>query len=257
MHSLVHGVETHYELFQAEKSSDQLIVLLHGWGCTWEIWHQLIPALTQDFDVLIPDLPAFGASADPQDVWTSSDYVDWLAELLTQLAAKKKVMLVGHSFGGKIAALYTAQQRKPFASKLVLIDASGIVQKLSSSKKSLQQLVSLIPEPIKKGLSVAVRQEILHRLGLADDYLLSSEKQRQIFQKIVHEDIHSELGKIAVPTALIWGENDQDTPVTHAKVFEKKISNSQLHIVPGTGHFPFVEKPEIVIEIIKTLSSST
>lgn len=253
MQSMVHGVDTHYELFQAENSSDQLMVLLHGWGCSWEIWHQLIPALTQDFDVLIPDLPAFGASADPTEIWSSHEYVLWLSELLTKVATKKKIVLVGHSFGGKIAALYIAQQSTPLISHLILIDASGVVQALSSSQKKWQTLAQLIPSPLKKRVSVSVRQKILHKLGLADDYLLSSEMQRQIFQHIVHEDIAEQLTHVQVPTTLIWGENDQDTPVAHARVFKDKIPQAKLHIISNVGHFPFVEKPEAVMEIIKGL----
>jgi pimeloyl-ACP methyl ester carboxylesterase len=72
------GVQTHYQ----QIGTGTPLILLHGWGGSWESWHPIITQLSNDFQLIIPDLPAFGKSAEPLTVWDSADYANWLTNTL-------------------------------------------------------------------------------------------------------------------------------------------------------------------------------
>lgn len=83
------------------------IVLLHGWGQNIEMMKPIGDSLSNDFNILIVDLPGFGLSSEPTYVWEIKDYVECIHELLKSLKIEKPIM-IGHSFGGKITLLYSS-----------------------------------------------------------------------------------------------------------------------------------------------------
>lgn len=241
------GVKTHYQ----HMGQGPWLVLLHGWGCDWQIWSPIITSLSEDFHLIIPDLPAFGESETPAKSWNSNDYAKWLIEFLIQtVPAEQAFSLAGHSFGGKIAALYAAAAGDARLQQLVLIDPSGLPDTLTLTKQIQKNVLSLIPDTIKRLIPRSFRHQLLHLTQNSTDYFFSSEAQRQIFRIIYQENIRAQLPQIKVPTLLLWGANDIDTPVSQAHVFGQLIPDSQLTVFEGSGHFPFVDQP---IEFVASL----
>lgn len=238
-------VETFYQLI----GQGEPLVLLHGWGCNWQIWHPLIAGLSDNYQLIIPDLPAFGQSADPPLSWNSLEYVEWLVAFLTEVSPDSKFTLIGHSFGGKVATLF-AVKYPDRVKRLICIDSAGIPDKLTANQLFKQTLVSLIPARLKTALSPETRAKILGTLGVSSDHSFSTSKQRAILKQVVEENIVEQLTLVKQPTLLIWGENDQDTPPHQAKLWQNAIINSQLLIIPNAGHFPFIDQPQIVLRHI-------
>lgn len=243
------GIETFYQ----KMGQGTPLVLLHGWGCDWQIWHTLISPLSETYQLIIPDMPGFGQSSNPESAWSSMTYVEWLASFLDQVE-KSKVLLVGHSFGGKVAALFAVKYPDK-VSKLVLIDSAGIPDRLSVAQSAKQGLISLIPGPLKNSLSSTTRQKILSRLGVSSDHTFSTPTQRIILREVVKENIQEQLTLITQPTLLIWGENDPDTPPHQAKLFQQAIKGSQLVLLPNAGHFSFIDQPQAVLKHLKDFLS--
>ena len=90
----------------------------------------------------------------------------------------------------------------------------------------------------------STRDKIYKKMG-AEDYVATPEL-KETFINVIDEDLTHYLEKITQQTLLIWGENDDATPVSQAKIMKEKIKNSKLIVVPNAGHFSFVDKPEIV-----------
>ena len=84
----------------------------------------------------------------------------------------------------------------------------------------------------------------------SEDYLATPALQ-QTFINIINEDLISLLPKIKIPTLLIWGENDKNTPLADARTMEQTVSNSKLVILAKAGHFSFVDKIEEFVNNIK------
>jgi len=243
MQKQIQGVETHYEVM----GKGEPLILLHGWGCTWEIWYPIMADLSQKFTLILPDLPGFGQSKLLSDDWNSFHYADWLAKFISEIVGEKQFSLAGHSFGGKIAALYAATTPSRLQ-QLFLIDSAGIPSQLSAAKKFQEKLLGLIGAPLKMFLPARVQEKILERVG-ADDYMSSSDQQRKIFKHIVKEDISALLPKISAPTTFIWGSNDFDTPLVDGKKMQNLVEGSYFASLE-TGHFPFIEQPQAFISLM-------
>lgn len=232
---------TNYQLI----GKGQPTVLLHGWGGDWQSWAFLIPELSKKYQLLIPDLPGMGQSSAPaQDDWGSENYCQWLEELIRQtLDPRKKIIIIGHSLGGKIASLYAAHNHDK-VKKLVLIAAAGLPDPLTTRQRLQQSVLGIVPAPFKNMLPAQLKTSLLKLTKSSTDHAQASHAQRQILKNIVQENISQELVKITSPTTLIWGQNDQATPLHQAYKFNQLIKDSDLRILEDSGHFPFIDEPK-------------
>ena len=87
------------------KKDGNAIVYLHGWGQNIEMMEPIANPFEKSNRLIILDLPGFGASEEPKEVWSIEDYADMVHELLKELNVEKPNM-IGHSFGGKITLMY-------------------------------------------------------------------------------------------------------------------------------------------------------
>ena len=83
------------------------IILLHGWGQNIEMMQPLGNPLSKKYRITIIDFPGFGDSEEPKSAWTMYDYAMLIEELVEKLKIKKPIIM-GHSFGGRVAIRYSA-----------------------------------------------------------------------------------------------------------------------------------------------------
>lgn len=247
MYTTASGVKTQFQRL----GHGPTLVLLHGWGCDWQIWSPVISELSKEFRLIIPDLPAFGQSEAPPEPWVSEQYVDWLHNFLSAELGSDSFSIVGHSFGGKLAALLAATHPQVGVRKLILVDSSGLPIALSPIKVLQKNMLSLIPESVKGVVPARLKYQFLKMSGSATDHFQSTDQQRLIFKRIYQEDISRQLPKITLPTLIIWGAEDTDTPPAQAVRFQELIPGSDLVILDSAGHFPFIDQPQQCITLIK------
>lgn len=266
MYKTVLESNTHYQFF--ENKNAPTLVLLHGWLQDWQCFSPIISELSKKFQLVIPDLPAFGKSTlGPNGdgsilSWNSQQYASWVAAFIMSLNLQKSqpLFILGHSFGGKIAAITVAEYASSLAPKisgLVLVDSSGIPVTLTVSKKIKQRIIQAVPNVLKNGLGKNLKQKLLTKLSLSTDHLQSSPQQQKILEKIISENILEYMPKISVPTALIWGRLDEATPVEHATAFHIALQNSELSIFEKSAHFPFLTQPTLFISTISEFITTT
>lgn len=237
-----------------------LLFLLHGWANTWEAWLPVIPMLSDHYTLIIPDLPGFGESEGPALGWTTAEYATWLAAFIKDISIaqhkeNKPYMLAGHSFGGKIAAVFAASLPDAHLSKLILIDASGIPDIVKGKRKMLQLATKLLPRSIKKSLSNTLRSRVYKAFNAETDYVHANSAQRATLAKILPENISSLLPLISQPTLLIWGTQEKFPPLEHGRQFNHLIPSSLL-VTFDTGHFPHhTHASEVATAIIDFLAS--
>ena len=247
MHITCAGVSTHYQHLGRRGS---LVVLLHGWGCTWEVFSPIISELTRQYQLIIPDLPAFGQSALPGlnaagEAWSSRDYLAWLQDFLAQTVKGQDYVIGGHSFGGKLAALLAAQNTVATArlKGLILIDAAGLPDPLTPKEQLAYTVSGLVPNFIKQSLPIKLKQRILAQAQVANDYQAASVDQQAVLRKIVREDLREILPQIVIPTLVCWGALDSTTPLHQGQAFAATIPGAQLEIFDQSQHYPFVDQP--------------
>ena len=218
------------------------VVVLHGWGANIETVIPIVNVLKSSHQVYAIDLPGFGKSDEPHDVFGSFEYAEIVKKFIDHFNLEK-ISLIGHSFGGKLSIIISSTY-KDYVDKLVLIDSAGLIPKRTLSyhiKVKSYKLAKKLYRLFffwKKESEVA---EIINRRFGSDDYRNSSGIMRRILVKVVNEDLSYLLEQIECPTLLIWGDLDDATPLYQAKIMEEKIKDSGLVVLEGTGHFSYVE----------------
>ncbi len=212
----------------------QCVVFLHGWGSNLSDFQGSTQLFSRNFCTINLDLWGFGKSEEPPADWNSEHYVLELRSFLKELGVAQ-AHLVGHSFGGKLAAKFCAQFPENCLS-LILVDSAGIPKKLSFlQKKSIKRYKKL-----KKLAEMGkVDAGVLEKYG-SDDWKESSQTMRKIMANVVREDCTQTFKNICVPTLIVWGKNDKITPVAMGYKIHRLISGSRFEVLEG-GHFCHID----------------
>lgn len=181
-------------------------IFLHGWGLDRSSLISISEKL-KNYNNILLDLPGFGKTALPKRAWGSFDY----AKYIKQNYLQKPSVLIGHSFGAKIA-VKIASNYPELIDKIILIASAGLRKKISFKR--------LIRKILKKS---------------SQDYN-NAGALKPILSKVVREDLTQDLKKIKCPVLLLWGAEDKETPLWIAKKMVKLIKNSKLIIMPGINH---------------------
>lgn len=248
-------VKLHALHYKNDKAECQ-VVLLHGIGASAIQFAKIIPKLRKKYEVWAPNLPPFLNFSElkiPKTHLTAVGEANILSPWLHELSGRKKLILVGTSFGGWVAMEYAI--RFPLdVSNLVLINSSGLKLGLretrdylarAKSKKETIEILSLIYTKWKK------------YLWLWSSLFQAAWEHPSVQHLLFDEDgqipIDNELKKLTMPVTIIWGENDQLIKKDVAFEFNRLIPHSSLHVIPNCGHSPVVEKPGETARLILDL----
>lgn len=235
---IVNGVKIHYRT----GGSGDPVILMHGWGCessTLGLFQRVAMEHNSFYNI---DLPGFGKSDEPPTAWGIEEYTQML-EAFVNMLGLKNVIILGHSFGGRVAILYAS--RNP-VKKLVLVDAAGV-----KPKRTLKYYMKVYSYKLAKWLYPTIvgrerANEIINNMRSrrgSYDYVNSSPIMRQVMVKVVNSDLRHVMPHIKAPTQLIWGESDTATPMRDARIMLRLIPDSGMVSFPGAGHFSFVDNP--------------
>lgn len=240
----INGLDTNYTCSGPENTTDPMetVLLLHGWGVDSATLEPLRAHLSTICRAVSLDLPGFGDTESPPTAWTVFEYGDFVEAFIQKLSLDDPILL-GHSFGGRLSIILGS---RGVGKKLILTDAAGILPKRSCkyylrvySYKLAKKLFSL--KPLLPYKDQALKRWL--RTNPSSDYAQAQGVMRQIFVKVVNQDLQPLLQKINVPTLLLWGELDTATPLSDGKLMEKLIPDAGLVVFEGAGHYPFLEQP--------------
>jgi pimeloyl-ACP methyl ester carboxylesterase len=245
MQVVVNDLLTNYQL----QGKGKLIVFLHGWGDSSAGSLALRQELAKHYTVLAPDLPGFGKTQAPQIGWDLDDYASFVQSLLVKLEQKDVYAVIGHSNGGAIAIRAMATG-KLNPQKLILMAAAGI-RSGQTFRRVLLQILAKTGNVATIGMPERYRSALRRQLyKSAGSDLLVVEGMQDTFKRTVRQDVQADAKTITQPTLLLFAEKDEAVPVYMAHRYEELLTNSQLHIVPGAGHFVHLDAPK---ETIKTI----
>ncbi len=237
-----------------DEGQGEAVLLLHGWGARADLYRSVINPIVSDYRVIAPDLPGFGKSTEPSFPYSIEDYASFASALLKELGIEK-AHIIGHSHGGRTCLELATGNYGFEIGKIVLLDSAGIPVKKKLSKririrayKILKGLVTIAP--LKKIFPDAL-DKLKKKFGSAD-YAAASDIMRQSMVKVLPCDYTDKLSLINNSTLLIWGENDNDTPLCCAKILEKGIKDCGLVTIPKAGHFSFAEAPVLTSNVLKS-----
>lgn len=227
----------YYQSDNLEK--ENTLVFLPGWKSEARHFQNILKECN-NFVAL--DLPGFGKSEKAEEIWSISDYANFLKDFLSKLDIKRP-FLVGHSFGASVIIKYCSNFNN--VKKIILIASAGIRRKgykiilYKAIAKAFSIFFSL---PLFNLIKSKVRSSF-YKIIDSEDYLNAGD-MKETYKKIISEDLQTDIKKIEVATVIIWGENDKITPLADGVLINKLIKNSKLRIIKNAGHFVFIDQLE-------------
>jgi pimeloyl-ACP methyl ester carboxylesterase len=225
-----------------EQPGDLPIVILHGWGAHIEAVTPILAALDGAPDLIALDLPGFGESEPPEQAWDVDSYARFMIHFLDELGVER-AHLVGHSHGGRVSIALAADEPQRVG-RLLLIDSAGLRPKRGWKYRRRVAVAKLGRLIAKVGGGPGRRlQERMRARVASRDYLEASEAMRGTFRAVVSADLVGRLPRIVASTLLVWGDQDEDTPLWMAHRMEELIPDAGLVVLEGAGHYSYADAP--------------
>lgn len=238
------------------------VVLLHGLGSSLQTWDAWAEGLAATHRVVRIDLPGSGLSPpDPAHDYRDERSVQMLVALLNDLGLKR-VSLVGHSMGGRIAWTFAAQLPERI-DKLVLVAPDGYASFGFEYGQPMDVPVTLglmrhvLPKPL---LRMNLRAAYAQTESLSDavttryhDLILAPGARQAMLDRLAQTVLQEPgplLRQIRAPTLLVWGEADAMIPVSNARNYLQDLPGSRLVSWPAVGHLPQEEAAQLSLKAV-------
>ena len=280
----VHMGELHYIELHGDRiayqdvGSGEALLLLHGMAGSSETWRAIIPQLSRRYRVVAPDLIGHGQSAKPRGDYSLGAFAVWLRDLLDELGVTRATV-VGHSLGGGVAMQFV-YQHPDYCQRLILISSGGLgpdvglVLRLLSAPGAELVLPVIAPQPVlaagnklRSWFSSAGIQSPRGAEVWSAYSSLADSQTRNAFLRTLRSVVDyrgqavSALNRLHLasdlPTMAIWGDQDKIIPVEHAHAAHAARAGSRVEVLAGVGHFPQVERPSEVVDLIDDFIATT
>ncbi|MBW3659350.1 MAG: alpha/beta hydrolase [Actinobacteria bacterium] len=261
------------------EDADETIVLLHGLLESTETWEHVLPLLAEEHRVIGVDLLGHGLTSKP----LQADYsIPALATHVRDVLALLDVegaTVVGHSLGGGVALQMTYLWPE-LVGRLVLVSSGGLGR---STGPLLKLLAAPLPVGIFLDLTVSPRTMGWVRRGMErfgrrfddpkiTDWLRTAEaladapSRRAVLrlargvlgpkgQRVGATDRLHLAGNL--PVAIVWGDEDPLLPIGHGRRAHAMIPGSRFEVFEGSGHWPHIDHPQRLADIIRDLVATT
>ena len=220
-------------------------IMLPGFLQTYKSYQNLFDTISKYSNIYFIELPGFGIVERLSKVVDLDYYVLLLKDFIDTLKIKN-VILLGHSFGGRIIVKYEAIYNQSY--RIILLDSAGCTKKSIKIKFKIYKYKIL--KNIYRRLKLRKHLEKLKNRSGSSDYQLLDNISKQTFNNVIGEKTTKYLKKIETLTLIIWGKLDKETPFADGVLMNKQIKNSTLISLDNLGHFPHLENPILVNNII-------
>jgi pimeloyl-ACP methyl ester carboxylesterase len=242
---MVRGIE----LEVLRRGAGRPVLLLHGMD-TVHPKARFLDLLGPHAKIIAPSSPGFGNTKRPPDFDTIYDLVHLYRAVIDELPYDK-IVLMGLSFGGWLAA-EIAVARPHRLAKLILVDPVGI--KIGDREsRDILDVFNVNP--------AEVRRCSWHDTAKAPDYDAMSDDELVIHARnweslclyawhpyMYNLQLKQWLGRIAVPTLMLWGDSDRVVTPDYGRAYARLIPGARFELIEAAGHHPEIEQPERFVE---------
>ena len=261
----INGIDLYYEHYQ-NRTATKTLFFIHGFLSSSFSFRYVIPELMDSFEIVSVDFPPFGKSGKTLDFTYSYENITVSLLKLIHVLNLKNVSIIGHSMGGQIG-LHMLYQSPDTFEKAVLLAGSAYLKQVRKSLIALSYLpfsgIFVKRWLIKSGgvegnLANVVYNQSIITSEMIKGYLEPFSKHDNIFRALAkfirdrEDDLSQQILKeIQTPILLVWGDSDKIVPIAVGKRLKSDLTNSELVILPKTGHLIPEEMPERTVELIK------
>lgn len=245
------------ELYLLKGGTGVPMLVLHGVE-GFEGWLQFHSALAERATVYVPSHPGYGQTPCPEWLETivhQAIFYHWFL----QEQALGPVDVVGIGLGGWIAAQMAVMCPQQLR-HLVLVDAAGI-------RPQQGEVFDLFITPWRQ-----VIERCFYQTATAPEYerVFGGEQQefggpreagrtmsiRMGFRPFMYDRaLPRMLGKVRLPSLIVWGAQDQIIPVECGELYQRAIPGAALRLIEQCGHWPQYERPQELAQLISQFIS--
>lgn len=264
--------------YQDVGTGDDALLLIHGMAGSSETWRAVLPQLSKKYRVIAPDLLGHGQSAKPRSDYSLGAFAVLLRDLLDELGVTRATV-IGQSLGGGVAMQF-AYQHPDYCQRLALISSGGLgpdvgwTLRLLSAPGAELLLPVIAPPPVvtagnklRSWFSASGIQSPRGAEMWSAYSSLADSQTRQAFLRTLRSVVDyrgqsvSALNRLHLtadlPTMVIWGDQDRIIPIEHGYALRDARPGCRLEVLAGVGHFPHVERPGDVAELLDEFIGST
>jgi pimeloyl-ACP methyl ester carboxylesterase len=239
----VAGATIHYE----SAGEGRPLVLLHGIGSNSRSWRRQLTELSKDFRVIAWDAPGYGSSSDPSGPPSMRYYATCLRGLLDALRLKR-IFLLGHSMGGVIAQEFYRSHAE-FVDALILADTSSGGW-TAGAEQRLKMIRTMTPAQIAADRAPRLLSPSATNALIREAESIMAEIRPAGYEfaaiALAESDTGDVLRHVRVPMLLIWGDQDEITPV-----WKEVPAAARTEIIPNAGHLCYAEQPDKFNAIVR------
>ena len=229
------------------------MLALHGWGRSHADFDEVLTELVgsrESTGAIALDLPGFGTSPAPGEPCGAAGYAEMVVPVLHECRAQ--VVLVGHSFGGRVAIELAA--RFPDTVAALVLCGVPLLRRADRPAARPAMRYRLARRLHRRGLlGDDAMERMRQRFGSAD-YRSASGVMRDVLVTVINETYEAQLGEISQPVELVWGRDDDSAPVDVAQRACGILADARLTILDGVGHFvPTEAAPSLTDAISRRL----
>jgi pimeloyl-ACP methyl ester carboxylesterase len=240
------GIRMHYA---EQGATDGVpVVLLHGITDSWFSWSRVLPRLDKKYRVYAPDLRGHGDTDKPQTGYAMKDFAADVVAFMDAMNIKKAVV-VGHSMGSFVA-LQTTLDAPERVEKLLIMGTATTARNADTLglQKAFAELKDPLDENFVRDFQVSTSSKTVPTDFIDGVVRQSMKVPARVWQSalegVVAEDYRPRLGKIKIPTLIVWGDRENLFLRPEQDILKAKIANSTLKVYAGAGHSPQWEFPE-------------
>ena len=205
------------------------VLALHGWRRDHRDFDAVLAV--PGMEAVALDLPGFGSAPAPDTAWGSADYAETVAAVLGEMAPR--VVVVGHSFGGRVAVHLVASHPDRIAG---LVLSGAPLFRFPGARARPRLGFRMARGLAARGLIGQERMEGLRQRYGSDDYRAASGVMRDILVRTLAENYDESLARLKCPVELVWGDDDTEVPLAVAERLQGELAQAHLVVCPGAGH---------------------
>ena len=223
------------------------VVWLHGWARRGQDFAAAAQVLAASGIASVAfDLPGFGSSPAPTVVGGARHYAELLAPALRQLS-DKPLVVVGHSFGGTVAAVLAANH-PDLVESLVLTGAPLLRGPQGRRSPRAYRLIRWLHG---RGLIGESRMERARQRYGSTDYRNASGVMRDVLVAAVNESYEDEVARLSMPVAMVWGRDDHEVPLDVAeRAMAMMAGPHTMRVIDHVGHLVPTSAPDDLAGVV-------